>query len=839
MKTKNMKKALSLFLAVLMIALALPLTLLSVSAESQPTAVEFTSVALHAQDVNGNSVSFAKSNGGVEAIDNVLHYDRDYAASAEATLAKKAYFESNGEIDFKDSGDYYGIIVVELEQLTTLDTFTVWSPNGLNGKWLDNLSYDIYYSRDGIEFFDSGVEIEDAREEHELVPGASYPFDEVVGDTGATLENSDNPVYMNEMKMENITAKYVAIAVKEPRNDTTKTSIILYEVTAKGTPVDIPENIPVSVAGIQQNANGDFRLVGVTNSMDIASVGFKLNVTYTYPVETPVSIKSVTATVKKGTGDSNLSASSSYPLKYATDGDENLEKYWQTGGTLNDGNEYPKTYYLNDSGKLVRDTSGENRDYHGYVTFELANKSNLKNIVIWLAADEKSEWKSESDWNINNAYDILYSTDGKTWTLDDSLKFDSMCEGNFPSSGDDDYASRVLSDGNTRAGHKIVLNGEKGVEATYFAIAIREAAHNSAKKVVLGDVTVEGTEIENTKTVRHTTNSTAEVYNSIIAAGENVTAKDINSTLYGENDKLYALGVTGIPTTGTVTLKVTPYFIPVGTDVKIYGDAKNFDFVDGKALNKSETVKVMSYNICNGQVGNKVLSTRLDYIAAQINSVDPDVVVLNEARNYGDAGYDIAISSLTEKCDVRYGIVDFVNEKATNVILYNTEKYTLVSSEVITLTNLNENGDDVGDEYERTAVFARLKRISDNREFAVAGIHLDLTHEVAKMQAWEVKYHLADNYGDIRHIVAGDFNFTSPAHDAVNGSNIVHTNPLIKEGYTDVNVGVDSTATKDGSGVIDFIYSKGFDASGYTVVKADNAANASDHYAIYAELTLN
>ena len=58
-------------------------------------------------------------------------------------------------------------------------------------------------------------------------------------------------------------------------------------------------------------------------------------------------------------------------------------------------------------------------------------------------------------------------------------------------------------------------------------------------------------------------------------------------------------------------------------------------------------------------------------------------------------------------------------------------------------------------------------------------------------------------------------------------------------GYTDVNVGVDSTATKDGSGVIDFIYSKGFDASGYTVVKADNAANASDHYAIYAELTLN
>ena len=98
---------------------------------------------------------------------------------------------------------------------------------------------------------------------------------------------------------------------------------------------------------------------------------------------------------------------------------------------------------------------------------------------------------------------------------------------------------------------------------------------------------------------------------------------------------------------------------------------------------------------------------------------------------------------------------------------------------------------------------------------------------------------LAESYDDVRQIVAGDFNFTSPIHDAQNGASTVHTNPFVNEGYTDVNVNVDSTETKDGSGVIDFIYSKGFEAEGYTVVKAAGASNASDHYAIYAELTLN
>ena len=104
------------------------------------------------------------------------------------------------------------------------------------------------------------------------------------------------------------------------------------------------------------------------------------------------------------------------------------------------------------------------------------------------------------------------------------------------------------------------------------------------------------------------------------------------------------------------------------------------------------------------------------------------------------------------------------------------------------------------------------------------------------MQAWEVSDYLTENYADVRHIVAGDFNIAGT-------SSTVHINPFVNEGYFNANTESDATATypdgAEGATVIDFIYSKGFTASDYTVVNEANADNASDHRAIYAELTLN
>ena len=528
--------------------------------------------------------------------------------------------------------------------------------------------------------------------------------------------------------------------------------------------------------------------------------------------------------------DSSRSANDSWPYFYS--------QYLRSNS---------KYYYLDDLGNIAESTEDTADTYRGYVVFELSALSEMDSLTIWLAADgHKSDtakaWSNPTaNWNMCNAYDILSSTNGETWTING--EFDDMCgigsaKGvGFPDEGDSDYASKT-QDGYERVGHKVALNG---TIAKYVAVAIKEGNNETDSStgealhgVVIGEVTVEGITVADTVEVTKTasfTDGTTTVYNSILADGETVSF---------DGKYVYALALDGVPSDGTVNIDVMPYFIPKGTNVKVYGKTGSFEIIDGKALDVTDTVKVMSYNICNQNDSElSTLNNRYKFIAAQINSVDPDIVILNEAHEYGnhEISQDLDISKLTAECTVNYGIVEFTEQQSTNVILYNEDKYTLVSPEIIVLTNLDQEGN-AGDEFERTAVFARLKRNSDGREFVVTGIHFDLTHGVAKMQAWQVNDQLAENYGDIRHIVAGDFNFTSPVHDAENGSNIVHTNPFINEGYTDANVNADHTATKDEK-VIDFIYSKGFKASGYTVVKADNASSASDHYAVYAELTLN
>ena len=435
-------------------------------------------------------------------------------------------------------------------------------------------------------------------------------------------------------------------------------------------------------------------------------------------------------------------------------------------------------------------------------------------------------------------------------------EFDNMCgDGtnkgeNFPEKGDADYDERTLGR-YLRVGHKIDLDGET---AAYVAIAIKEGVNNAQKYVMIGELTVDGVVVADTITVTKTATidagSTNTVYNSILADGKKVTAKDIDADLYGENDKLYALGITGVPTNGTVTLEATPYFIPVGsTTAKIFGDTATFEFIEGKAFNQAETVKVMSYNINNGQVNDKTLKNRLNYIAAQINSVDPDVVILNEAHHYTNSSYNIAISSLTAKCDVNYGIVEFTDNESSNVILYNTEKYTLLKSECLELGYGKADSYDAA--WKRDAVIAKLKRISDNREIVAVSTHISESNYGT--QLWELLTHVKDNYGDVEYrIVAGDINIQNKDLYG-DGSSTGHKGRFENSGctdipYVDANVSangttdVDTTPTfpdPEKSKIIDYIYTTNFTAKDYQVLSGGQASNASDHNAVYAELTLN
>ena len=158
-------------------------------------------------------------------------------------------------------------------------------------------------------------------------------------------------------------------------------------------------------------------------------------------------------------------------------------------------------YYLDSKGRLTLATEDEDKTYMGYAIFELNGVSALDDVTIWLAGDTAAEWKTpKTAWNMNDAYDILVSDDGKSWEL--LQEFAGMCgdgtnagAGWTEQDGLGNIASITDASGYDKLGHQINLDG---VEAKYFAIGVKHGM-NSVKDskvlnaIVFGEVTVNGT----------------------------------------------------------------------------------------------------------------------------------------------------------------------------------------------------------------------------------------------------------------------------------------------------------------------------------------------------------
>ena len=159
-------------------------------------------------------------------------------------------------------------------------------------------------------------------------------------------------------------------------------------------------------------------------------------------------------------------------------------------------------YYLDSKGRLTLATADDDtKTYMGYAVFELNGVSALDDVTIWLAGDNASEWITpKAAWNMNDAYDILVSDDGKSWEL--LQEFAGMCgDGTNVGAGwtEQDGLGNIASitDANDydKLGHQINLDG---VEAKYFAIGVKHGM-NSVKDskvrnaIVFGEVTVNGT----------------------------------------------------------------------------------------------------------------------------------------------------------------------------------------------------------------------------------------------------------------------------------------------------------------------------------------------------------
>ena len=267
MKVKNIKKALSLFLAVLMIALALPLTMLPVAAE-EPTNTIATTIKyaklfakyddgydVHAQYGSVAAMIDGDPNPGyVDANkrSNYTYYQSDDLYDGITYY----YLDSENKLALDTDGNnkvYMGYAIFELNGLSTIDDVTIWlaGDNATEWKtpatvWNMNDEYDILVSDDGetwtllksyTDMCGDGTN-----------PGANFPAE---GDDARAV-GTDGKLG-HKIALDGAEAKYFAIGVKSGMNSTNATgarnAIVFGEVTVNGTVVtpDAAKKTPAEI----------------------------------------------------------------------------------------------------------------------------------------------------------------------------------------------------------------------------------------------------------------------------------------------------------------------------------------------------------------------------------------------------------------------------------------------------------------------------------------------------------------------------------------------------------------------------------------------------------------
>ena len=165
-------------------------------------------------------------------------------------------------------------------------------------------------------------------------------------------------------------------------------------------------------------------------------------------------------------------------------------------------------------------------------------------------------------------------------------------------------------------------------------------------------------------------------------------------------------------------------------------------------------------------------------------------------------------------------------------LIYNNTKFTCEAYGYWTLGTV---GDGSGTNYDRHAVYAKLKRIEDGAVILAVATHFDTSFAVADGQAEKLLGFISENFGGIRTVIMGDYNVPS-------GRSEVHAQ-FTGSGYADAETNAETKVNADeytfyhsteGPRVIDYIYIKGFKSSKYEVVIP--TSNPSDHRPVFAEI---
>ena len=462
MKTKTMKKALSLFLAVLMIALAIPFTLLTVAAEeaTEVKIVDFTAFGKHVKtDDKMHDVGFYASMPAEYAMDGFVGKRSDNNKDSDAQILNNTehsglgtkctyygcYFDEDGVMQHgtKDGTNSYKLMfIVELESEAAVDTLELWTAWGADN--CANEGYDIYYSLNGEQYTlgkDAG--------------GNELTFVNTTADyyESETFINKDGvkeDFYVHTIDMNGVAAKYIAIAVSEFPNGMVEAFVS--EVVVKGTEVQIPD----------EPSGGE-------EAQPVAITKFSVYGRHADEYDTPLFFNP-----DYGPGrinDSNITTEAQ-----SKNGDKRPYEmcYFDTDGTIKYGKKDGRS------------------EYYGIFVIELSNDTVVDTLSLWTPTKEDGTGYL---WGIgcmaNDAYDIYYSADGETYAAVENASYSDVCA---KQSTDDAYYIKDSYNGQTGYVHAIDMGG---VTAECIAIAVSgympDSGNADYKEMIFYEAVVTGT----------------------------------------------------------------------------------------------------------------------------------------------------------------------------------------------------------------------------------------------------------------------------------------------------------------------------------------------------------
>ena len=242
----------------------------------------------------------------------------------------------------------------------------------------------------------------------------------------------------------------------------------------------------------------------------------------------------------------------------------------------------------------------------------------------------------------------------------------------------------------------------------------------------------------------------------------------------------------------------------------------------------STPIKVLSLNTQNANT-DVWEYTKNNNIAKCITASGADIIALQECTANG------VVANIKNKMTNKNSFEVIEYNGIGPALIYNKDKFTCEASGYWTLGLKGENSSN----YDRHAVYAKLKRVEDGAVILAVATHYDYNSTAANAQTETLLSLINENFGGIRSIIMGDFNVMRP-----NGVFTKHE----KAGYIDAQsiaetkVNEDAYTFKDSDDgtekVLDFIYLKGFKVTVHEVKTDLDGKSVSDHRPVYAEIVI-